>query len=222
MSTVSAPTTAVSTPSTRTVPLREAADALGVGVTTARRWVRSGRLKGHRIRAREGDVWYVELPPDAGAPAAPAAPEAPPDGALRRPATAAPSEPVTAEAVASAETPTRRGTPRLARAEEAVVRLEAHVADLRQTVTRLETELDARRREGQVLLAVLGRAVGAPALAAPSDDPADSGAAGPSTPSVEGPAEGSTEGVETTVGVEPAETASGGVWARLRRWLTGG
>jgi hypothetical protein len=117
---------------------------------------------------------------------------------------------------------------RLARAEEAVVRLEVHVADLRQTVARLETELDARRREGQVFLAVLGRAVGTPALATRSDDSTTGGAAEPSTPSVEGSAEGSTETTETAAGVETAETteaaetASGGVWARLRRWLTGG
>jgi excisionase family DNA binding protein len=189
----------VSMPSTHAVPLKEAADKLGVGVTTARRWVRSGRLKGHQVRSREGTVWLVELPATQAMDTTETETSPPVE-------TAGTTLPPLAEATETAE------TVRLAKAEEAVTRLEAHVADLRHTVARLETELDARRHEGQVFLALLSRMQPAPVLAMEAP-----------TTSVEETPQPSTETVEGTTDVETAETTSGrsGWWHRLGRWLAG-
>ena len=63
------------------VTLQEAATRLGVGITTARRWVRSGRLKAIREETPQGHTWRVLLPSgaDAGAGAGTVSP--PPDAA---------------------------------------------------------------------------------------------------------------------------------------------
>ena len=55
------------------VTLQEAAGRLGVGITTARRWVRNGRLKAIQEETPQGHMWRVLLPA--------AAPEAAPDAA---------------------------------------------------------------------------------------------------------------------------------------------
>src|SRR5215213_5280058 len=59
------------------VTLQEAAARLGVGITTARRWVRSGRLQAIREETPQGHIWRVLLPAAApeAAPSRPAAPE---------------------------------------------------------------------------------------------------------------------------------------------------
>jgi len=118
--------------------LQEAATRLGVGITTARRWVRSGRLRAIREETPQGHTWRVLLPPGAAA-AAGAGPVSPPPDAASAPS----------------DSPAVRE----------VVRLEAHVADLRATVvdlreqlSRKDDELVSRRREVQELHVLLGRA----------------------------------------------------------------
>jgi hypothetical protein len=144
------------------VTLQEAAARLGVGITTARRWVRSGRLKAIREETPQGHIWRVLLP-SAPTEAAPTAPTAP----------------------AASDSTTDAGAAR------EVSRLEAHVADLRLTVAdlreqlaRKDDELVARRREVQELHVLLGRAqLPKPIDVAPAPESAvDSGGTPEGTP----------------------------------------
>jgi hypothetical protein len=51
------------------VPLREAAERLGISEPAARRRVKTGRLRGQRRPTAQGHVWYVWVPAaDASAP----------------------------------------------------------------------------------------------------------------------------------------------------------
>src|SRR5215213_6042871 len=126
------------------VTLQEAAGRLGVGITTARRWVRNGRLKAIQEETPQGHMWRVLLRA--------AAPEA------------APSRPAAPESADSTGDSTTDSTVD-AGAPREVGRLEAHVTDLRLTVAdlreqlaRKDEELVARRREVQELHVLLGRA----------------------------------------------------------------
>jgi len=120
------------------VTLQEAATRLGVGITTARRWVRSGRLKAIREETPQGHTWRVLLP--SGAPP-------PHESGL--------GIPHSSDVVPAAASPVVRE----------IARLEAHVTDLRTTMddlrdqlSRKDDELVSRRREVQELHVLLGRA----------------------------------------------------------------
>jgi transposase len=118
------------------VTLQEAAARLGVGITTARRWVRNGRLKAIQEETPQGHIWRVLLP----AAAAEAAPRAP-------------------AAAESTDSTTDTGAIReLGRLEDHVTDLRLTVADLREQLARKDEELVARRREVQELHVLLGRA----------------------------------------------------------------
>jgi len=152
------------------VTLQEAAARLGVGITTARRWVRNGRLKAIREETPQGHIWRVLLRA--------AAPEA------------APSRPAAPESADSTRDSTTDSTVD-AGAPREVGRLEAHVTDLRLTVAdlreqlaRKDEELVARRREVQELHVLLGRAqLPKPVeVAATPDSESDSGGTPPGTP----------------------------------------
>ena len=106
------------------VPLDEAAPALGIGRATAHRRLRSGGLMGEQANGPHGPMWVVRLP----AQAAPARGPTPPPG-----------------------TPAAAPAPELVAAQEAVTRLEAHVADLRG-------QLQAREREVGQLHTLLAQA----------------------------------------------------------------
>jgi hypothetical protein len=154
------------------VTLQEAAARLGVGITTARRWVRNGRLKAIREETPQGHIWRVLLPaaaPDA-APATPSAPES---------------------VVESTDSTTDSGVPReVGRLEDHVADLRLTVADLREQLARKDEELMARRREVQELHVQLGRAqLPKPVeMAAAPDSESDSGGT-PRTDSARTPAE---------------------------------
>jgi excisionase family DNA binding protein len=156
------------------ITLQEAATRLGVGITTARRWVRSGRLRAIREETPQGHTWRVLLPPGAAAEAG-AGPAPPP--------------------LDAADSPAVRG----------VVRLEAHVADLRATVVdlreqlgRKDDELVSRRREVQELHVLLGRAqLPRPVdMASGSDSVMDSGETPEGTPGTDSDGAGAESGVQ--------------------------
>jgi hypothetical protein len=46
------------------LPVKEAAEALGVSVSGVRRGLKSGRLKGQRRATPQGHVWLIEVPDD--------------------------------------------------------------------------------------------------------------------------------------------------------------
>jgi hypothetical protein len=119
---------------------------LGVSVETIRRRLRKGQLAGQKLTTAQGFEWRVLLPAqllDAAAASGDDAPGAP-----------APTHPP--------------GTPRSHDPQDGsgreLVRLEAHVADLRAELAGARTELEARRREVQELHVIIARL--APALAA--------------------------------------------------------
>ena len=160
------------------VTLQEAATRLGVGITTARRWVRSGRLKAIREETPQGHTWRVLLPPGR------------PRERARdlRPHRWTP--------------PVPQRTPRRFRE---VGRLEAHVADLRATVTdlreqlgRKDDELVSRRREVQELHVLLGRAqLPRPVeVASGSESVMDSGETPEGTPGTDSAGAGAESGVQ--------------------------
>lgn len=120
------------------VTLQQAATRLGVGITTARRWVRSGRLKAIREETPQGHTWRVLLP--SGAP-----PPREPD----------PGTPAGADSAAAADSTAVR---EVARLEAHVTDLRTTVADLREQLSRKDDELVSRRREIQELHVLLGRA----------------------------------------------------------------
>lgn len=120
------------------VTLQEAATRLGVGITTARRWVRSGRLKAIREETPQGHTWRVLLP--SGAPA-------PHESGL--------GIPPGSDSAAAADSPTVR---EVARLEAHVADLRTTMADLREQLSRKDDELVSRRREVQELHVLLGRA----------------------------------------------------------------
>jgi hypothetical protein len=80
------------------LPVKDAAEALGVSVSGVRRGLKSRRYAGHKRETPQGHVWLIEVPDDgavttrtlatrvppypADAPAAPDAPQEPPGGAL--------------------------------------------------------------------------------------------------------------------------------------------
>jgi excisionase family DNA binding protein len=152
------------------VTLQEAAARLGVGITTARRWVRNGRLKAIREETPQGHIWRVLLPavaPEA-APSRPAAPES---------------------ADSTTDSTTDAGAPReVGRLEAHVTDLRLTVADLREQLARKDEELVARRREVQELHVLLGRAqLPKPVEVAATpesdaDSASDSGGTPPGTP----------------------------------------
>jgi excisionase family DNA binding protein len=120
------------------VTIQEAATRLGVGITTARRWVRSGRLKAIREDTPQGHTWRVLLP--AGTP-----PAHEPGG-----------RPAGADSAAAA--PDSAAVREVARLEAHIADLRTTVADLREQLARKDDELVARRREVQELHVLLGRA----------------------------------------------------------------
>jgi excisionase family DNA binding protein len=126
------------------VTLQEAATRLGVGITTARRWVRSGRLKALREETPQGHTWRVLLP--AGSPTRP--------GAGARPS----GNGVPSNGDSSAAATDSLGVREVARLEAHVADLRMTVADLREQLGRKDEELAARRREVQELHVLLGRA----------------------------------------------------------------
>lgn len=117
------------------VSIPEAAQTLGVSIITIRRRIKRGELRGQRLKTPQGFEWRVVLPAqliDAAAAQADT-----PDGQ-------AGAQP---HALPGADAP----DPRLIGA------LEAHNATLQDEVATLRTELDARRREVQALLALLAQ-----------------------------------------------------------------
>jgi excisionase family DNA binding protein len=160
------------------VTLQEAATRLSVGITTARRWVRSGRLRAIREETPQGHTWRVLLPPGAAAAAGAEHVPPPPDAA------SAPSD---------------------SPAVREVVRLEAHVADLRATVadlreqlSRKDDELVSRRREVQELHVLLGRAqLPRPVeVASGSESVVDSGETPEGTPGTDSAGAGAESGAQ--------------------------
>jgi excisionase family DNA binding protein len=160
------------------VTLQEAATRLGVGITTARRWVRSGRLKAIREETPQGHTWRVLLPrgADAGAGAGTVSP--PPDAA------SAPSD-----------SPAFREVGRL---EAHVADLRATVADLREQLSRKDDELVSRRREVQELHVLLGRAqLPRPVeVASGSESVVDSGETPEGTPGTDSAGAGAESGAQ--------------------------
>jgi hypothetical protein len=127
------------------VPIREAADRLGVSEDTIRRRLRARKLRGKPVRTPQGFTWQIRLDAPTAPAAAPAGAEASASADAEAPP---PQPPPSLPPQGPPHSPGQDGQAAAGAAgAEAVRRLEAHVGDLRAQLGRLGEELEARRQE---------------------------------------------------------------------------
>ncbi len=186
------------------LPLFDAAQALGVSPATLRKRLKAGTAQGERRQTRSGFAWWVEVD---NVPA----PEGTQVGAQPGRDIAEMATQV-GDQVGDQQVPTD-----YLALQEAVSRLEAHNADLRDTNAHLTDELTARRREVQELHVLLGRMQAS--LPAPAPTPAgradDASVEWKLEPA--GPAEPDTEHAPSA----GESTGRRGWWTRLVTWMGG-